>query len=76
MIDFRDLEKLKALVGPPGYIVTQPGRSEKESELIKRDLGVAYVERRRHERTDGADGDASRVVAVYRTPKLKVVNKR
>lgn len=49
------------------YVLTQPGRPD--SDAIKRDLGTAYVERRRQEWTDG---DISCVVS---TRRLRIVRR-
>ncbi|MCR4301832.1 MAG: hypothetical protein NUV51_09500 [Sulfuricaulis sp.] len=70
------LALLLALPDPPdlprrGYRYTQTRDPRRDPNVIKRDLGTAYVERRRQERGNG--GDISCVVSVRRQVKLRRV---
>lgn len=56
-----------------GYRYTYPRDPRRDPDVIKRDLGTAYVAWRRQEHRDG---DVSCVVSVRRRPLLRVVNGR
>lgn len=73
LLQLGDAPDLVGVAGRPrGYRYTQSRDPKRAADLIKRDLGTAYVERRRHE----LGSDISAVISFHRSSRATIVELR